>query len=231
MNKTKILYVEDELYLGKIVKESLESRDFEVKMLTNGFNILPVVKEFQPDICVLDVMLPKKDGFTIGQEIRDKQPSLPIIFLTAKNQLQDIVKGFNSGGNDYIKKPFSMEELIIRINNILKLSNQSINNNSNGDSSLILGSYIFYPKKFELHFNDEVKKLSNREMQLLNIFSKKINQTIDRKEILMEVWGDDSIFNSRNLDVYIKKIREYLQHDSSLEIVTLKGYGYHFVVD
>jgi len=112
MAKTRILYVEDEIYLGKIVKESLESRDFEVKMLSNGFNILPIVDEFQPHICVLDVMLPKKDGFTIGQEIRSKQAELPIIFLTAKNQLQDIIKGFNSGGNDYIKKPFSMEEVL-----------------------------------------------------------------------------------------------------------------------
>ncbi len=229
MNKIKILYVEDELYLGKIVKESLENRDFEVKMLMNGFNILPVIKEFQPNICVLDVMLPKKDGFTIGQEIRAQEPELPIIFLTAKNQLQDIVKGFNSGGNDYIKKPFSMEELIIRIQNILKLSSQSGNNN--GDTSVALGNYTFLPKKFELHFQNEITRLSNREMQLLKIFATKKNQTIDRKEILLKVWGDDSIFNSRNLDVYIKKLREHLQHDSNLEIVTLKGYGYHFVVE
>ncbi len=232
MTKTKILYVEDELYLGKIVKESLESRDFEVKMLTNGFNVLPIVESFQPDICVLDVMLPKKDGFTIGTEIREKQPELPIIFLTAKNQLQDIIKGFNSGGNDYIKKPFSMEELIIRINNILKLSNLSNNNNgNNGASSIKLGSYTFFPNKFELHHNDEVKKLSNREAQVLNIFANHKNKSVDRKEILMKVWGDDSIFNSRNMDVYIKKIREHLRHDSNLKIVTLKGFGYHFVVE
>lgn len=232
MNKTKILYVEDELYLGKIVKESLESRDFEVKMLTNGFNVLPVVEDFKPHICVLDVMLPKKDGFTIGQEIRSKQPDLPIIFLTAKNQLQDIIKGFNSGGNDYIKKPFSMEELIIRINNILALSKQASNGKQLSHNSTVpLGAYRFFPNKFELHFNEEVKKLSNRETQLLKIFASHQNQTINRKDILMKVWGDDSIFNSRNMDVYIKKIRAYLKHDSNLEIVTLKGFGYHFVVE
>ena len=229
MNKTKILYVEDELYLGKIVKESLESRDFEVKMLTNGFNILPVVEDFQPHICVLDVMLPKKDGFTIGKEIRAQRPELPIIFLTAKNQLQDIVNGFNSGGNDYIKKPFSMEELILRIHNILKLSKQI--SHGNGEASVDVGSYTFFPNKFELHFNGTVKKLSNRETQLLKIFANKQNQSVDRKDILLKVWGDDSIFNSRNLDVYIKKLREHFQHDSNLEIVTLKGYGYHFVVE
>lgn len=232
MSKTKILYVEDELYLGKIVKESLESRDFEVKMLTNGFNVLPIVEEFQPHICVLDVMLPKKDGFTIGQEIRSKQPDLPIIFLTAKNQLQDIIKGFNSGGNDYIKKPFSMEELILRIHNILKLSNQ--NTSKEGivtDGRIALGGYTFLPNKFELQFNGESTKLSNRETQLLKIFAANKNQSIDRKDILMKVWGDDSIFNSRNMDVYIKKIRAHLRHDSNLEIVTLKGYGYHFVAE
>lgn len=232
MSKTKILYVEDELYLGKIVKESLESRDFEVKMLTNGFNVLPIVEDFKPHICVLDVMLPKKDGFTIGQEIRSKQPELPIIYLTAKNQLQDIIKGFNSGGNDYIKKPFSMEELIIRINNILQLSKQASNGKHPSQNSMVLlGNYSFFPNKFELHFNEEVKKLSNRETQLLRIFANHQNQTINRKDILMKVWGDDSIFNSRNMDVYIKKIRAYLKHDSNLEIVTLKGFGYHFVVE
>ncbi len=232
MSKTKILYVEDELYLGKIVKESLESRDFEVKMLSNGFNILPVVKDFQPHICVLDVMLPKKDGFTIGQEIREQRPELPIIFLTAKNQLQDIVKGFNSGGNDYIKKPFSMEELIVRIHNILNLSNQHTKKRkSASDSSVAIGGYTFYPNKFELHFNGEIKKLSNRETQLLSVFATHQNQAIDRKDILMKVWGDDSIFNSRNMDVYIKKLRAFLEQDKNLKIVTLKGFGYHFVVE
>ncbi len=231
-SKTKILYVEDELYLGKIVKESLESRDFEVKMLMDGLNVLPIVEDFQPHICVLDVMLPKKDGFTVGQEIRSRQPDLPIIYLTAKNQLQDIIKGFDSGGNDYIKKPFSMEELIIRINNILKLSKQGIKENANGSDSIIsLGSYHFYPNKFELRLQDEVRKLSNRETQLLKIFANHKNQTISRKDILLKVWGDDSIFNSRNMDVYIKKIRAYLKHDNNLEIVTLKGFGYHFVVE
>lgn len=234
MHKTKILYVEDELYLGKIVKESLESRDFEVKMLGDGMNVLPIVESFQPHICVLDVMLPKKDGFTVGQEIRSKQPELPIIYLTAKNQLQDVVKGFNSGGNDYIKKPFSMEELILRIQNVLNLSQQRGKNGSRvnrPDQGIAIGDFTFLPKKYELHFKEEVQKLSNREAQLLQIFAKYQNQSIDRKEILMEVWGDDSIFNSRNLDVYIKKLRKYFERDANLEIVTLKGYGYHFVVE
>ena len=126
MSKVKILYVEDEPYLGKIVKESLESRDFNVRMMEDGRGILSTVDSFQPNICVLDVMLPYKDGFTLGKEIRESNPSLPIIYLTAKSQTKDLLKGFQSGGNDYIKKPFSMEELIVRIQNILQLAN-SIN--------------------------------------------------------------------------------------------------------
>jgi len=226
MSKVKILYVEDEPYLGKIVKESLESRDFNVRMMEDGVN------SFQPNICVLDVMLPYKDGFTLGKEIRESNPSLPIIYLTAKSQTKDLLKGFQSGGNDYIKKPFSMEELIVRIQNILQLANPNNGNTSQKSIEEIpLGAYLFYPKKFELHHFDKIRKLSHRETQLLEIFSNHQNQAIPRKKILLEVWQDDSIFNSRNLDVYIKKIRDYLKADSNLKIITMKGVGYHFVVE
>src|SRR5262249_12714904 len=124
MSKTKILYVEDELFLGKIVKESLESRDYEVVMESDGANVLQAFKRFNPDVCVLDVMLPNKDGFTLAEEIRDINELVPIIFLTAKTQTDDLVKGFSSGGNDYIRKPFSMEELIVRIDNSLRFSKE-----------------------------------------------------------------------------------------------------------
>lgn len=229
MNKVKILYVEDEPFLGKIVKESLESREFEVKMLLDGRGIRAAVESFHPQICVLDVMLPYKDGFTIGNELRQIYPHLPIIYLTAKNQQKDILKGFESGGNDYIKKPFSMEELIVRINNILHLSKPNFQEKKQEDT-IELGQYIFYPKKFELHFQDHIKKLSHREAQLFQIFCNNKNASIKRKDILLEVWDDDSIYNSRNLDVYITKLRDYLKKDPSLKIVTLKGVGYHFVV-
>ena len=237
MNKTKILYVEDEPHLGKIVKESLESRDFEVKMLPDGRGVRAAVESFQPQICVLDVMLPYKDGFTLGKELQNSHPSLPIIYLTAKTQTKDVINGFESGGNDYIKKPFSMEELIVRINNILNLSQfngserNSLLANNQKDNSVELGMYVFYPKKFELHFDQQIKKLSHRETQLLQIFCNNINTSVKRKDILLEVWEDDSIYNSRNLDVYITKIRDYLKKDSKLKIVTLKGVGYHFVVE
>jgi len=230
MSKIKILYVEDEPYLGKIVKESLESREFSVKMLPDGRGVRAVIDSFKPQICILDVMLPYKDGFTLGKELQKTNPKLPIIFLTAKTQTKDILKGFESGGNDYIKKPFSLEELIVRINNVLHLtrpSKQKIEKNV----SVKLGAYIFHPKKFELHHGEYVKKLSHRDTQLLQILCRNKNGTVKRKDILLQVWEDDSLSNSRNLDVYITKLRDYLKKDPNLRIVTLKGVGYHFVVE
>lgn len=222
---TKILYVEDEPFLGKIVKESLESRNFEVRMVTDGNLVMKAYEQFNPDICVLDVMLPNKDGYTLGNEIRQLKPTLPIIFLTAKTQTDDVLKGFQSGGNDYIRKPFSMEELIVRINNLLQLSN---NKGLNATGNVQLGKYEFIPQKYELRLNETCRKLSHRETELLKIFTENRNFTVNRKEILMKIWGDDSFFNSRNLDVYITKLRDYLKEDETLDLMTIKGVGYHF---
>ena len=148
--------------------------------------------------------------------------------MTAKNQTEDLLKGFKSGGNDYIKKPFSIEELIVRVNNLISLM-KSKETQLPENTKTNLGQYIFYPLKYELHFENEVQKLSHREAQLLLIFANQKNGAIDRKEILMKVWGDDSFFNSRNLDVYIKKLRGYLKKDEKVQIITLKGVGYHFM--
>ena len=143
MSKTKILYVEDELFLGKIVKESLESRQFDVVMESDGMNVLTVFRQLAPDVCVLDVMLPNKDGFTIAGEIREINATVPIIFLTAKTQTDDLVKGFSIGGNDYIRKPFSMEELIVRIENALRFKEQGART-VNGKDILQIGKYSFH---------------------------------------------------------------------------------------
>ncbi len=228
MSLAKILYVEDEPFLGKIVKESLESRNYEVKMVVDGALVLAAYEEWQPDICVLDVMLPNKDGFTVGKEIRALNATMPIIFLTAKNQTNDLLEGFKSGGNDYIKKPFSMEELIVRVQNLLNLMEHTAPQTDT--DKITIGQYIFYPLKYQLVHNQEVQKLSYREAELFKIFTSNQNKAINRKEILLKIWGDDSYFNSRNLDVYIKKLRNYLQADPALKIVTLKGIGYHFSV-
>ena len=230
MKKTKVLYVEDEPFLGKIVKESLESREFEVNMVADGLLVMPAFEQYQPDICVLDVMLPNRDGFTLGKEIRKRSPEIPIIFLTAKNQTKDVLTGFQSGGNDYLKKPFSMEELIIRIQNLLQLVNLKPKEKS-ANNFINLGQFSFFPKKFELQLNGESRKLSNRETQLLLILAQHKNNPIDRRKILKEVWGDDSFFNSRNLDVYITKLRDYLKPDPHVQIITLKGVGYQFLVN
>ena len=230
MEQVKVLYVEDEPFLGKIVKESLESRNFLVQMEENGNRAFGAFQQFQPDICVLDVMLPGKDGFTIGQEIRKIDSTTPIIFLTARNQTEDVLKGFKLGGNDYLKKPFSMEELIVRIHNLLQLA-QGRTPQVPLEDGIPLGSYTFFPHKYELHRQDQIRQLSHRETELLKIFSSHQNIPVQRKEILNTVWGDDSFFNSRNLDVYIKKLRDYLSADNSVRIVTLKGVGYHFIVE
>lgn len=226
MSKIKILYVEDEPFLGRIVKESLESRDFEVTMVTDGQQAQRVFERDRPDICVLDVMLPSKDGYTIAKDIRQVNPNVPIIFVTAKNQTEDVLKGFEVGGNDYLRKPFSMEELIVRITNLLTLSQK---NTKALPENVELGKYEFNILRYELKIGDNVKKLSHREASLLQMLSENKNSTVQRKDILLKLWGDDSFFNSRNLDVYITKLRDYLKEDPAIEIITIKGIGYHFV--
>ena len=232
MSKAKVLYVEDEPFLGKIVKESLESRSFHVKMVDDGELVLNAFRVFQPNICVLDVMLPNVDGFTLGSQIRAIDPQMPIIYLTAKNQTEDVIKGFQSGGNDYLKKPFSMEELIIRIDNLMQLTAGIVPNPGSKppvDGAFSFGDFTFNPNTYELKNDVMEKQLSHREAELLKIFLKNPNQAIDRKEILKEIWGDDSFFNSRNLDVYITKLRNYFKSDESIQIITLKGVGYRFI--
>lgn len=226
MSKIKVLYVEDEPFLGRIVKESLESRDFEVVMITDGQQATTVFEREQPDICVLDIMLPSKDGYAIAKEIKQLKANVPIIFVTAKNQTEDVLKGFEVGGNDYLRKPFSMEELIVRITNLLTLSQKG---NKTLPDNVVLGKYEFSPLRYELKVGDAVRKLSHREASLLQMLTENRNATVQRKDILLKLWGDDSFFNSRNLDVYITKLRDYLKEDSSIEIITIKGIGYHFV--
>jgi DNA-binding response OmpR family regulator len=223
----KVFYVEDELFLGKIVKESLESRGFEVTMESDGGKATALFKKTNPDICVLDVMLPNKDGFTIADEIRELNEEVPIIFLTAKTQTEDVVKGFTLGGNDYIRKPFSMEELIVRIQNLLR--NRTEGSQKISTDNVTIGKYNFQVHRQVLSSGKEDRKLSYRESELLKLLYENRSTIIDRKDILNLLWGNDSFFNSRNLDVYITKLRSYLKEDPELEIITIKGIGYRFV--
>jgi len=233
MSGIKILYVEDELFLGKIVKECLESRGFEVIMESDGVKATELFKKLhsnpgtKPDICVLDIMLPNKDGFAIADEIRNMDEEVPIIFLTAKTQTEDVVKGFTLGGNDYIRKPFSVEELIVRIQHVLRHKTEGPQKLT-GDS-VTMGKYHFQLNRQVLNDGKADRKLSHRENELLKLLYENRDKIIDRKDILKLLWGNDSFFNSRNLDVYITKLRSYLKEDLSLEIITIKGIGYRFV--
>jgi DNA-binding response OmpR family regulator len=225
--KVKILYVEDEPFLAKIVKESLETRGFTVEMVYDGALAVERFQTFQPDIAVLDVMLPNVSGYDIGTIIRRLSPTLPIIFLTAKTQTDDVLKGFESGGNDYMRKPFSMEELIVRIKNLLSFSSNTPSV-SKGSEGISVGKFTFFPQKYELKIGENSRRLSHRETELLKILCENRHSTVERKDVLMRIWGDDSFFNSRNLDVYITKLRDYLKADATVEIMTVKGVGYHF---
>lgn len=226
MKKAKVLYVEDEVFLAKIVSETLQSRGYEVILESDGAKALEQFTKEKPNVCVLDIMLPNKDGFSIADEIRDKDMEVPIIFLSAKSQTSDVVNGFKIGANDYIRKPFSIEELIVRIENVLK--NKTTPEETD---EVIIGQYTFNKKRQTLHHAAEQRKLSYRESELLKVLYENRDKIVERSEILTLLWGSDSFFNSRNLDVYITKLRSYLKRDSEIEIITIKGIGYRFVMN
>jgi DNA-binding response OmpR family regulator len=230
MGMVSILYVEDEVFLGKIVKETLESRGYAVRMETDGRDVAEAFKQFKPDICLLDVMLPGRSGFELAADIRQLDKKVPILFLTAKTQTEDVVKGFSQGGNDYLRKPFSMEELIVRIQNLLQLTGNTQPEKQDPDN-IHLGKFTFNLPRQTLTGGEQERKLSFRESELLRYLYEHRNSIIDRRDLLMKIWGNDNFFNSRNLDVYITKLRGYLREDTSLEILTIKGVGYRFVLD
>src|SRR3984957_6830154 len=245
MSRIKVLYAEDEIFLGKIVKETLDSRGFEVVMVTNGAAVLPAYQTERPDICVLDIMMPDRNGFEVAEDIRAVDEDIPIIFLTAKTQTEDLVRGFRTGANDYIRKPFSMEELIVRIENTLRVRKgpgQEIGEGTGKDGTgrdgtgkaasdvIAIGSYVFHPYRQVLLGDGEERKLSYRENELLRQLWLGRGQIILREDILQAIWGNDSFLNSRNLDVYVTKLRGYLKGDERVEILTIKGIGYRLVL-
>ncbi len=223
--KTTILLAEDEPSLGQIIKESLETRSFHVLLCDNGEKAMQVYQKESPELLVLDVMMPKKDGFTLAKEIRAIDKHIPIIFLTAKSQTQDVVEGFTIGGNDYLKKPFSMEELIVRINNLLQRT--QIQKKS---EILQLGGFTFdFPKQSLQYETEEAVLLTHREAHLLFHLIKNKNQVLDRSLILNKLWGNDDFFNARSMDVFITKLRKKLSQDDSLQIINVRGFGYKLI--
>jgi len=224
-DKIKILLAEDEPSLGQIIKESLETRDFEVLLCENGEIAYEVYKKEKPILLVLDVMMPKKDGFTLAKEIRAENETIPIIFLTAKSQTSDVVEGFTIGGNDYLKKPFSMEELIVRIKALLHRNNTE----TKGNQPIKIGSFIFDLKKQTLQHKESIQNLTHREANLLYYLIKNKNQVLERSFILKKLWGNDDFFNARSMDVFITKLRKKLKKDASIQIINVRGFGYKLI--
>jgi len=230
MDKTKILLVEDEVFLGQIVKESFETRDFEVKHFTDGEQGLEGYKKMNPDVCVLDVMLPVMDGFTLAKEIKKIDPNQPIIFLTAKSMTEDVIEGFAIGADDYVRKPFSMEELIMRVKAVIKRNNHKEEIvEVEQVKEYQIGQFTFLPIKQELHHHSGMKKLTSRESELLRILCENKNSLVERDVILKELWGDDSFFNARSMDVFITKLRKHLKEDSDVELLNVRGRGYKII--
>ena len=247
-----VLYIEDEALLGRIVKESLESRGLEIDWYTDAAQARAAIADAgKYDIAVLDVQLPGEDGFAIGKRLRSDFPHLPILFLTARVQAKDALTGFEAGGNDYVRKPFSMEELLVRMQNLVSLAEgfpaptsqnlapaNSQNNEVREDNDTFsFGRFTFDYSNLRLTHRAEggsltTNSLSHREAELLRLFLRAHGEeVIARKRVLLEIWHDDGFFNSRNLDVYVRKLRSLLEVDPRVRIITLRGVGYRFVLE
>lgn len=226
---TKILIIEDDPNLGYILQESLELQGFVVVRCEDGEAGHSVFLKEKFDLCLIDVMLPKKDGFTLAREIRDFDHDIPIIFLTAKSLKMDRIEGFKIGGDDYITKPFSMEELILRIQAVLRRSKNSQSFNQQ-QTEFIIGDYIFDYEGQILNYKDSTQKLTHKEAELLKLLCLNLNQILDREMALKQIWGDDSFFTARSMDVYITKLRKYLSDDDRIEIMNIHGKGFKMIV-
>jgi len=225
MSKINVILAEDELALGTIIQESLESRDFKVRLCGDGQKAWESYQQQKPDVLVLDVMMPKKDGFSLAAEVRKTDPYTPIIFLTSKSQTEDVVKGFGLGANDYIRKPFSMEELIVRI----KAQLDRLRTRQSQSDWIALGKYEFHPTRQLLKLGEKELPLTSRESQLLQILLENANDITDRTKILNQIWGSDDFFNARSMDVFITKLRKKLQDDPTIQILNVRGYGFKLV--
>jgi DNA-binding response OmpR family regulator len=226
--KIKVLLAEDDVNLGSLLKQYLEAKNYNTTLCTDGEMATNEFLHGYFDICILDIMMPKKDGFQVASDIRVVNTSTPIIFLTAKNMKEDILAGFKSGADDYITKPFDMEELILRIEAILRRSGVS----ETEDATLFrLGGYVFESVKQTLQYLDnEPVKLTTKESELLRLLCLSVNKVLERNYALKQVWDDDNYFNARSMDVYITKLRKLLKSDPSIEILNIHGKGYKLIV-
>jgi len=228
--KPKILLVEDEANLGNLLKDYLIAKGFDSVLATDGQEGFDVFSRHRFDICILDIMLPVKDGHTLAKEIRQANPNMPIIFLTAKSLPDDRIEGFKSGADDYLTKPFNMEELLLRIQAVLKRSAAIPAMHAN-ETFFSLSRYTFDSQKQWLTFEGgEAQKLTSKESDLLRLLALNLNKTLDRGFALKTIWGDDSYFNARSMDVYITKLRKYLKEDTKIEILNVHGKGFKMLI-
>jgi DNA-binding response OmpR family regulator len=223
MNEHTILLLEDEEQLARVIKDTLLKKGYQVKHVSDGKQGLASLKEATFDLVIVDIMMPLLDGLTFVKELRKKDAQTPVLFLSAKSRTEDVIKGFEGGGNDYLKKPFSLQELLLRIKELLRRSTQD----SIAEEAVQIGTFTFLPQKQELWVDGRLHaKLSHRENELLLLLTRKQNQILERSQVLIKIWGDDNFFNKRTMDVFITKLRKHLQKDASIEIINIRGVGY-----
>lgn len=225
--KIRILLAEDDENLGLLLKEYLNAKGFETDLYVDGEKAYKGFQNNYYDICILDVMMPIKDGFTLAKDIRMVESSMPILFLTAKSMKEDVLEGFNIGADDYMTKPFSIEELLVRLEAILRRTRKDGQNNS--QNVYKTGKYTFDATKQTLELDDEVRRLTTKESELLRYLCVNKNAVLDRNFALKTIWVDDSYFNARSMDVYITKLRKYLKDDTSVEIINVRGKGFKLI--
>lgn len=227
MSKIKVLLAEDDVNLGSLLEQYLTAKDYQTDLYTDGEKAYEGFMQKEYDICILDVMMPKKDGFEVAQEVKALRPKLPVIFLTAKALKEDVLEGFKIGADDYITKPFNMEELLFRIEAILRRSG----NNGQDRNEYQLGIFMFDSNKQTLSSSKEEKKLTTKESELLKLLADNLNSVLERNYALKKIWKDDNYFNARSMDVYITKLRKHLSDDPNLQIINSHGKGYKLVYD
>ena len=228
--KVKVLLVEDDTNLGNLLSEYLEAKGYATKLATNGREGFELFTKHKYDICLLDVMMPVKDGFTLAKEIRATDKNIPIVFLTAKSMKEDTIEGFHAGADDYITKPFSMEELLLRMKAILRRV-KSPGLKDQEQNEFTIGKYRFNYTQQQLEINGKPQKLTTKEADLLKLLCLHSNDVLDRNFALNAIWHDDNYFNSRSMDVYIAKLRKYLKDDPKVEILNIHGKGFRLLVN
>ena len=227
-HKNNILLAEDDPNLGTVLKDSLEMENNYVELYTDGEQAWKAFNKDDFDICILDVMMPLKDGFTLAKEIKKVAPQMPIIFLTAKSMKEDKLEGFKLGADDYITKPFSFEELQLRIDAVMRRVNSAMLPSDQQDEFTI-GKYTYVDNERSLKLGDTITKLTTKEAELLKLLAHNINKIVDRDVALKSIWGNDNYFTGRSMDVYITKLRKYLKEDEQLEIVNIHGQGFKLI--